>query len=188
MVDGDWGMGFFQYSACNYCDDVMAETADVSFGDAWVPPYSSDGRGTNVVVVRAPELDEIFRQGAAEGRLGLSEVDGDFLAKTQAAGLRQRREGLAYRLYRRRGRPTPGKRVLPDGKAGDWKRRRIYDLRRAISFGSHRVFAVARAMNAFWIYRRWARAMGRMYRGVYSLNRASIKQRFLGRLSPARKA
>lgn len=54
LVDGDWGAGFFQNSACNFCDDVVAETADISFGDAWVEPYSSDGRGTNVVVVRSP--------------------------------------------------------------------------------------------------------------------------------------
>jgi coenzyme F420-reducing hydrogenase beta subunit len=44
-----WGAGFFQNSACNYCDDVVAETSDIAFGDAWVEPYSSDGRGTNVV-------------------------------------------------------------------------------------------------------------------------------------------
>src|SRR3546814_3374610 len=44
LVDGDWGAGFFQNSACNFCDDVVAETADISFGDAWLEPYSSDGR------------------------------------------------------------------------------------------------------------------------------------------------
>ena len=54
MADGDWGAGFFQSPACDACDDVVAETADVSFGDAWVEPYSSDPRGTNVVVVRSP--------------------------------------------------------------------------------------------------------------------------------------
>ena len=33
-------------------DDVVTETADISFGDAWVEPYSSGGRGTNVIIVR----------------------------------------------------------------------------------------------------------------------------------------
>jgi coenzyme F420-reducing hydrogenase beta subunit len=188
MVDGDWGMGFFQYSACNYCDDVMAETADVSFGDAWVPPYSSDGRGTNVTIVRAPELDAIFRAAAAEGRLELKDVDGEFLAKTQAAGLRQRREGLAYRLYGRRGKPTPGKRVLLDQNAGGWKRRRIYDLRRAISFWSHRVFGVARKLHAFWIYRAWARMMSGFYRSVYWLDRGSVRKRLQAVLRRRREA
>ena len=182
MVDGDWGMGFFQYEACNFCDDVMAETADVSFGDAWVKPYSADGRGTNVVVIRAERVREIFAVAAAEGRLELREVDGEFLAKTQAAGLRQRREGLAYRLHRSRGERVPRKRVKPNAHAGGWKRRRIYDLRRAISFSSHRVFAAARTLRCFWIYRAWARAMGALYRSVYWLDRGSVRARLLGRL------
>ena len=55
MVDGDWGLGFFQYRACNFCDDVTGELADIACGDAWVEPYSLDGRGTNVVVVRTAE-------------------------------------------------------------------------------------------------------------------------------------
>src|SRR5690606_35647505 len=49
LADGDWGAGFFMAPACNFCDDVVAETADVSFGDAWVEPHASDWRGTNVM-------------------------------------------------------------------------------------------------------------------------------------------
>src|SRR5690348_4058192 len=58
LADGDWGAGFFQNPACDWCDDVVGETADVSFGDAWVEPYSSDGRGTNVMIVRSKEIAE----------------------------------------------------------------------------------------------------------------------------------
>jgi coenzyme F420-reducing hydrogenase beta subunit len=176
MVDGDWGMGFFQYSACNYCDDVMAETADVSFGDAWVPPYSADGNGTNVIVVRSPQIDAIFQAALSEGRVILKNVDGEFLAKTQAAGLRQRREGLAYRLYKRRDRPTPRKRVAADANAGGWKRRRIYDLRMAISHWSHRVFAAARALQMPGLYGAWARSMRSLYRMEYWLGRGGLKR------------
>ena len=68
MADGDWGAGFFQSPACDACDDVVAETADVSFGDAWVEPYSSDGRGTNVVVVRSPAMLRLIEAGRADGR------------------------------------------------------------------------------------------------------------------------
>lgn len=31
--------------ACNYCDDVFAECADVTCMDAWLPEYSQDHRG-----------------------------------------------------------------------------------------------------------------------------------------------
>jgi len=36
----DWGMGFFKYSACEFCDDVLAETADATVGDAWLPGHT----------------------------------------------------------------------------------------------------------------------------------------------------
>lgn len=182
MIDGDWGMGFFQYSACNYCDDVMAETADVSFGDAWVKPYSTDGRGTNVVVVRAPWIDDLFRAASMEKRIEIEPVDGDFLARTQAAGLRQRREGLALRLHLRRGQLTPRKRVRADPSAGGWKRRRIYLLRMAISRWSHPIYLVARRLHAYWIYRCWAWVMSRAYRTIYWCDRGRVSQRIKQKL------
>lgn len=183
MVDGDWGMGFFQYSACNACDDVMAETADIAFGDAWVPPFSADGRGTNVVVVRSGALDEVVREAWRDGRLELAEVDGDFLARTQAAGLRHRREGLAYRLYRARGSWTPRKRVQPGIDGVGWKRRRIYDLRRGISRWSHVVFANAEALGMAWAYRGWARTVARIYRVILWMERGPVLNRVFRKLA-----
>lgn len=182
MVDGDWGMGFFQYSACNYCDDVMAETADVSFGDAWVKPYSADGRGTNVVVVRTPWIDELFQMALAEKRIEIDPIDGDFLARTQAAGLRQRREGLAYRLHLHQGNFIPRKRVSPDSHAGGWKRRRIYALRLTISRWSHVVYFFANKLRAPWIYRCWALAMSSAYRMIYWCDRGRVPQRIKQKL------
>ena len=71
LAEGDWGAGFFQNEACNFCDDVMAETADISFGDAWVEPYASDGRGTNVVIARSPEMQALLSRALATRRLAL---------------------------------------------------------------------------------------------------------------------
>src|SRR5690348_7925718 len=111
LADGDWGAGFFQNPACDWCDDVVAETADISFGDAWVEPYSSDGRGTNVVIVRTKQLRDLIEDARKAGRLQLEPVGADFVVQTQAAGLRHRREGLAYRLSWRGRGITPAKRV-----------------------------------------------------------------------------
>ncbi len=33
----NWGYGLFKYKACDFCDDVMGETADITIGDAWLP-------------------------------------------------------------------------------------------------------------------------------------------------------
>jgi coenzyme F420-reducing hydrogenase beta subunit len=168
FADGDWGAGFFQNPACNFCDDVVAETADISFGDAWVEPYSSDGRGTNVVIVRAPALDALLRAARDDGRIALDPVDGAFVAKTQAAGFRHRREGLAYRLTWRGGRRgiTPRKRVAPDADGLPWRRRLIYRLRASISVWSHRMFWLARRLGMPRLYLVWARASLRLYQAL----------------------
>ncbi|HYD88541.1 MAG TPA: Coenzyme F420 hydrogenase/dehydrogenase, beta subunit C-terminal domain [Vitreimonas sp.] len=157
LVDGDWGAGFFQYPACNFCDDVVAETADVSFGDAWLEPYASDGRGTNVVVVRSPPIQALLREAAAEGRVRLEEVDADFVHATQAAGFRQRREGLAWRLSRRRFGVRPNKRVAAQAPPLRARRKLVYRQRELISFWSHRMFWLAKRLRAPWLYTAWAR-------------------------------
>lgn len=165
LGDGDWGAGFFQNSACNFCDDVLAETADISFGDAWVEPYSSDWRGTNVVVVRSPVLRDLVAKGIEEQRLELGAVDADYIANTQAAGFRQRREGLAYRLTWHRRGLTPRKRVAPSN-ALPLQRKLIYRLRYGISWWSHRMFRLARQRRAPAIYITWAHAALRVYHGL----------------------
>jgi coenzyme F420-reducing hydrogenase beta subunit len=166
LADGDWGAGFFQNPACDYCDDVVAETADIAFGDAWLEPYSSDGRGTNVVVLRSKLLHALIRRGIEQGQLDLKLVDAEFVKATQAAGLRHRRQGLAYRLtWRRKPRVVPRKRVDPSSEL-PLRRKLVYRLRFAIARQSHWVFRVARALNAPAIYIVWARAMLRLYRSV----------------------
>ena len=162
LADGDWGAGYFQYPACNYCDDVVAETADIAFGDAWVEPYCSDGRGTNVVIVRSPLLAAMVSRAIAAGRLALQPVDADFIAQTQAAGLRQRREGLAYRLTWRRRGISPRKRVEPSRRL-PLKRKLIYRLRAAISFASHRLAWLARRGGEPMLYVRWASLSRQVY-------------------------
>jgi coenzyme F420-reducing hydrogenase beta subunit len=166
LADGDWGAGFFQSSACDFCDDVVAETADIAFGDAWVEPYSSDGRGTNVVIVRSPQIDEMIKTGVEAGRLSLEEVDSDFVVRTQAAGFRQRREGLAYRLSWRRRGLDPRKRVTPRSGGITLRRKLIYRMRALNSAWSHRIFWLARALRLPAVYVLWARAALSAYQAL----------------------
>jgi coenzyme F420-reducing hydrogenase beta subunit len=185
LADGDWGAGFFQNSACNFCDDVVAEVADVSFGDAWVEPYASDGRGTNVVVVRSAPVARLVERAILEERLDLAPVDGEFVERTQAAGLRQRREGLSYRLARRAARARPPKRVSPDAGSIARRRKLIYRMRMMITFWSHRVFWLARLLRRPGLYVRWARGAAALYHGLaYSRGRLGAwiqRIPFLGR-------
>jgi coenzyme F420-reducing hydrogenase beta subunit len=166
LADGDWGSGFFMNSACNFCDDVVAETADISFGDAWVEPYSSDGRGTNVVVVRSSIITDMVSQAIEEGRLHLDSVDASFVEQTQAAGFRQRREGLAYRLTWACKNLHPRKRVAPDAQTPTKRRKFIYRMRYYISEWSHRMFRLAYKLGKTQLYIRWARIATAVYHGL----------------------
>jgi coenzyme F420-reducing hydrogenase beta subunit len=167
LADGDWGAGFFQHPACDFCDDVVAETADIAFGDAWVEPYASDGRGTNVVVVRSKDLQGTIERAIGAGRLDLRPVGADFIAETQAAGLRHRREGLAYRLAWMKRRPIrPRKRVSPAPGTLALRRRLVFRTRAAISRWSHRTMWLASALGAPGLYLHWARFWLRLYQGL----------------------
>lgn len=166
MMDGDWGAGFFMNSACNFCDDVVAETADISFGDAWVEPYFSDGKGTNVVIIRSDIINDIVSSGICENRLHLEDVTAGLTEKTQAAGFRQRREGLAYRLTWAVKDIVPQKRVKPGSEKINKSRKRIYRLRYYISKWSHHLFLMALVLKMPWIYLGWARVMASLYYGI----------------------
>lgn len=166
LNDGDWGAGYFMNSACNYCDDVVAETADVAFGDAWVEPYSSDGKGTNVVIVRSLLIQQLIDAAIAEKRLHLMEVDGQLVEQTQAAGFRQRREGLAYRLSWNKKGVKPQKRVAPDATTPAKQRKLIYRMRYFISKWSNKTFALARQFRKPQIYLQFARTATAVYHSL----------------------
>jgi coenzyme F420-reducing hydrogenase beta subunit len=181
LADGDWGAGFFMSNACNFCDDVVSETADVAFGDAWVEPYSSDGKGTNVVVARSAVVSGLILDAISEGRLQLEAVDGAFVEQTQAAGFRQRREGLAYRLTWAPKGIQPEKRVKPDAQRPEQSRKVIYRTRYWISKWSHRMFWLARKTGIHGIYLSWARYAASYYHGIayHKGNFAEMKKRYI---------
>lgn len=147
----NWRYGFFKYNACDYCDDVVAETADVAVGDAWLPEYLGDSGGTSVVVVRTQFFERLLTEGIATGALKLDELTADRVAESQDAGLRHRREGLSYRLEAAasEGRWFPSKRVKPGFFALDARQREMFRRRHEIAVLSHEAFLRARQSGHF---------------------------------------
>jgi hypothetical protein len=105
--------------------------------------------------------------------LCLEPVDADFIVATQAAGFRQRREGLAYRLTWPKLGIRPRKRVEPASPASI-RRRLIYRSRAAITRWSHRVYAVASGFPRLYLW--WAKAAVGFYHG------AAYSRGWLGRI------
>jgi hypothetical protein len=117
------------------------------------------------MIVRSREVLGLVEAARADGRLKLTPVDADFIADTQAAGLRHRRDGLAYRLTWRKAGIRPRKRVVPSADL-PLRRKLVYRLRYAIARESHRMLRLARTLGRPAIYTGWARASLRLYQSV----------------------
>lgn len=117
-------------------------------------------------------MERLMKTGIEQGRLRLKPVDARFVERTQAAGFRQRREGLAYRLCWPRPGLKPRKRVLPNSQGLPIRRKLIYRSRALITAWSHRVFLFARLIRRPGLYIRWARLALAIYHGLaYSRGR-----------------
>lgn len=160
-----YGLGFFKYKACDYCDDVLAETADIAFGDAWLPEFVS--QGTSLVVVRNPQLAQIIEEAQQAGELSLVQISADQAAKTQAAGFRHRRQGLGYRLFlkERKGEWHPPKRVKPSSEMGQLYKA-IFRYRGFLSTISVPVFALSKRLGMWSIFKLSMSAAALPYRAM----------------------
>ncbi|WP_326517971.1 Coenzyme F420 hydrogenase/dehydrogenase, beta subunit C-terminal domain [Acinetobacter sp. CAAS 2-6] len=105
MVDmlslGDmWGTGLFKSNACDFCDDVMNELADISLGDAWIDPYDKSGRGNSVIITRSQLAESLVNYGLINKELSLDEISLERMIQSQSGSFNHRHKGLYYRIDR----------------------------------------------------------------------------------------
>lgn len=107
-----WGTGLFKSNACDFCDDVVTELADISLGDAWIHPYDKSGLGNSVIITRSRIADNLIKDGFDREYLVL-----DFLKKqqfllSQNGSFNHRHKGLLYRIQyaNKKGKTVPNKR------------------------------------------------------------------------------
>lgn len=83
----EWSFRLFTPNACNFCDDIYAETADVVLMDAWLPNYQNRSEGDNLIVTRNKEIDAILKQTDSLARIGINDV-----IMSQSYVIKQKRE------------------------------------------------------------------------------------------------
>jgi coenzyme F420-reducing hydrogenase beta subunit len=154
LIGKDWGQGMLKYHACEFCDDVLAECADLAVGDAWLPGWSDDWRGANVFVARHPRIVALIREAGETGDLRFEATNPATVARSQSSGLSHRREGLAWRLAnaRKAGRWVPRKRAALLPVAVGSARGLVYAARLRILRDSHTVFTQARQAGDLSIF------------------------------------
>ncbi len=122
-----WTNRWFTLNACNYCDDVFAECADVTFMDAWLPEYVKDYRGSSLVLVRSPLLQTMITEGGRSKEIILETIPIQKAVESQAGGIAGKHSDLGYRLFtsKNAGCVTPHKRIEPSGSAGVFRKKKV---------------------------------------------------------------
>ena len=117
MVDmqslGDmWGTGLFKSNACDFCDDVLTELADISLGDAWIDPYDKNGLGNSIIITRTKIAENLIKNGLNKNLLALDVMSTEKIILSQNGSFNHRHKGLAFRVMKanKEGKLTPRKR------------------------------------------------------------------------------
>ena len=141
----DWGMGFYKYKACDYCDDVAGETADMTFGDAWLKKYRADPKGTNIVISRNKKLSKYLNQVSSN----LEKLKAADFIESQLASFKHRRNGLQIRLDNNPIIKKRGAAVITN----DDNTKSIYLFRERIRDVSKRFFLFSKNIKSFFIFK-----------------------------------
>lgn len=108
-----WNHRYFTLNACNFCDDIFAEVADITFMDAWLPEYSGDWRGHSIVLVRKPVLSDLIDEAIQKGVVSAKYLGIEAVIKSQQGVLRSKRGQIAerIRIAKKQGKVVPKWRV-----------------------------------------------------------------------------
>lgn len=150
----DW-CGFFHPKACDFCDDLVGETADISMGDAWLPQFVNDPNGTSIIVIRNKDILQLFNRYKSLNKLKIDSLQAEDVAKSQEGGFRHRREALSFRIAKKElsNNWYPQKRIKANQYEISKKRKQIYSMREEIAKQSHISFLKALDNNQLNIFK-----------------------------------
>ncbi|MCM1986700.1 Coenzyme F420 hydrogenase/dehydrogenase, beta subunit C-terminal domain [Methanococcoides seepicolus] len=140
-VSEAWVNRWFTQNACNFCDDIFAELADITFMDAWLKEYSYDSRGNNLLIVRSKSLQNLIFDGIKSGQINVSEILINKLIESQKGVIDLKRDQLQYRLYLsdKYGLKIPIKRVKAANNIDFFKRKEV-ELKNKMQIMSKKYF------------------------------------------------
>lgn len=170
LFGSHWGHGFFKTKLSDYTDDALNETADVALGDAWLPEYTRDGLGNNILIVRNQKILSIIQDGAKRGLVKIDILTADDIIKSQPGLIHHTRDDLPYRLFKKDAANEwrPIKRVSPSNKV-PYLRKKVQDIREEIREKSHTNYRRAVELDDWSYFERSMRPLLRRYSLLYVL-------------------
>jgi len=181
----NWGHGFFKSKFSDFTDDAMNETADISLGDAWLPEYTKDGLGNNVLIVRNKIISDILKDGIRNGKIKLDKLTAKDIIRSQSGLIHHTKDELPYRLYKKDNQNIwrPKKRVSASNDL-PYLRKKVQDLREKISAQSHINYKRAVELNDWNYFEKSMRGYVNRYNMLYKI----IQLRTMGPALFAKKA
>jgi coenzyme F420 hydrogenase subunit beta len=127
-VEKAWVNRWFTPIACNYCDDIFAECADLTFMDAWLPEFTNEQKGTSIVIVRSPLAKDVIDRGIKDGEVCLIPISIEKALESQEGGITIKRHHIANQLYfgHKKTSKIPKKRVAPSNLSSHHVRQEIF--------------------------------------------------------------
>lgn len=93
-----WMNKLFFHHACDLCDDVFGEVADITFMDAWLKEYLADPKGTSLVICRNRDLRELMETHNESGALSTHTISEKSVVESQLGVIQHKRAELGARL------------------------------------------------------------------------------------------
>ncbi|ALO02912.1 coenzyme F420 hydrogenase [Lactiplantibacillus paraplantarum] len=176
LVGGNWGQGMFKIRASDFTDDVMNETADVTLGDAWLPEYTTDSKGNNIVIVRHPVIKKLIEDAIGNHLLQVDRSDEDTIFRSQSSHFRHTQNELSYRLYCKDKSQDwrPQKRIVAS-KNISMIRRRIQDKRAEICLQTPTLYQKAVEQHSLKYFIKEITPLTNSYKNLYRMQRIENK-------------
>jgi len=97
------GSPFFYSSRCLMCIDGLAELADISFGDAWLPELKKDSLGSSLIISRSTEGEKLLLECLKDDMIKLKKTDWEKVVEAQLKMLyiKKKTSFGANKLFRR---------------------------------------------------------------------------------------
>jgi len=127
---------------CTLCSDALAELADISCGDAWLPEITkNDNIGTSFVISRSGQGEQLLKEAASKQILELRPFSIDKMLQSQGNALFKKKNLKARMLlFKLVGKKVPiYKQMLIEPELNDYVKAVKFYLTRYILSGKNRV-------------------------------------------------
>ncbi len=92
------GLSHFEPDRCRLCADPVAELADISLGDAWLPRFRDDHIGRSVTILRSPSCERVFSRAIDMGMVEAEPSSIKEVAESQKSNVFFKKDSMGARV------------------------------------------------------------------------------------------